>query len=518
MIHIDHSLLPNATPSPPEPALPILASHLLELEEQQRKRFARHGRPERLSTGCRELDEVLGGDGTERGVVLGISASVEAREGRLLSLHLLASTLLPCLSLPSTSKSRPAKPKATIIDTAGSFPLALLASVLKSRLLEARSLSAQNAVQTGNHAVQEPKNTKSGAGIDGKDKEFVDEQVQQCLEMVAISRVFDIEGLWEVIGEVDHVESSLTSELDGKNGTEKAAFNVTDELPAAEQDIGPSTPEILDSEEDTSPPSDSPSSTSKEEGDNASEDEGIEIIIVDNMTHIINELFARKEKSDAHTLLTLLSSTLHTLSKTNNILTILHNTTNPSTTSTNTSYPPPNPRHNHNQPRPLQSRSIFSSATHKPALGQIFAQFPDVHLLVHALPRGRRDAEILYGGDATGDPFAEDDSRERAGGGERGGVRYTTVIEVLKDEAPSLHDDDDDEEGGGGGARKRFAYREQRWTAVDVRSDGMGLVCAFAEPQKGGGSGGGVKMNIEEGLSAGVGNVAKIWGFGGRRV
>ena len=33
MIHIDHSLLPNATPPAPEPALPILASHLLELEE-----------------------------------------------------------------------------------------------------------------------------------------------------------------------------------------------------------------------------------------------------------------------------------------------------------------------------------------------------------------------------------------------------------------------------------------------------------------------------------------------------
>ncbi|XMA09158.1 hypothetical protein WAI453_001949 [Rhynchosporium graminicola] len=82
MIHIDHSLLTNAPPSPPKPALPIIASYLLDLEEKQRKRFSGKGRPERLSAGCREVDEVLGG-GVERGVVLGISAGVEGKEARL---------------------------------------------------------------------------------------------------------------------------------------------------------------------------------------------------------------------------------------------------------------------------------------------------------------------------------------------------------------------------------------------------------------------------------------------------
>merc|ERR1711964_376880 len=321
------------------------------------------------------------------GGVLGISAPVEGREGRLLSLHLLASSLLPYLVQLSLGPSNSPKIKATIIDTTGSFPLALLASVLSTRLLEARSLSVQNAVKTGNHAVQEPAPRRDDVDIDG--------QVHQCLEMVAISRVFDVEGLWEVIGEVDHAVSSSSPGLDGEDGNGKADLNETDESEVQQQEIGNNTPEILDSEdseEDTTPPRDGPPPSPKDRGDTTEGDEGIEIIVVDNMTHLINELFARKEKSDAHNLLTLLSSTLYTLSKTNNILPILHNATNPITTS----YPQPNPRHNQpSTPHTLPIRSIFSSATQKPALGQILAQFPDIHLLLHPLPRGRGDAELL---------------------------------------------------------------------------------------------------------------------------
>lgn len=72
---------------PPQPAKPILASHLLDLEEQRRRRFTRDGGPERLSSGCAEIDSLLGGDGVERGIVLGISA--ESEDGRLVSLFLI---------------------------------------------------------------------------------------------------------------------------------------------------------------------------------------------------------------------------------------------------------------------------------------------------------------------------------------------------------------------------------------------------------------------------------------------
>ena len=73
----------------------------------------------------------------------------------------------------------------------------------------------------------------------------VDEEVQRCLEWVAISRVFDVEGLWEVLGDVGR----------DSEGAEGAAAGVHYE-------------------------------------------EGMEIIIIDNMTHLISELFARKEKSE----------------------------------------------------------------------------------------------------------------------------------------------------------------------------------------------------------------------------
>jgi len=86
MIELDHTALNSPDPPPPEPAKPILASQLLELEKKQRKRFTGKGRDERISTGCREIDGILGG-GCERGIVVGISA--EGGEGRLVSDFLL---------------------------------------------------------------------------------------------------------------------------------------------------------------------------------------------------------------------------------------------------------------------------------------------------------------------------------------------------------------------------------------------------------------------------------------------
>jgi RecA/RadA recombinase len=80
MTERDHTTLSHPEPPPPEPAKPILASQLLELEQKQRKRFTEQGQDERISAGCCEIDEILGG-GCERGIVVGISA--EGGEGRL---------------------------------------------------------------------------------------------------------------------------------------------------------------------------------------------------------------------------------------------------------------------------------------------------------------------------------------------------------------------------------------------------------------------------------------------------
>lgn len=90
MIELDHSTL-NAAP-PPEPAKPMTADLLLNLEIQQRRRFAGPNQEKlRVSTGCEILDELFdggdatGGRGMERGIVVGVSAEGREGEGILVS-------------------------------------------------------------------------------------------------------------------------------------------------------------------------------------------------------------------------------------------------------------------------------------------------------------------------------------------------------------------------------------------------------------------------------------------------
>ncbi|KAE8442349.1 hypothetical protein EG329_003420 [Mollisiaceae sp. DMI_Dod_QoI] len=443
MIELDHSALPQ---SEPEPALPILASHLLQLEEKQRARFTGHGRRARLSTDCEDINEMLGG-GIERGIVMGISG--EGAEGRLISLHLLASALVPQLSTSSShSKSSP-RTKATIIDTTGSFPLSLLAQILKSRITNSHALTSRNAVQTANHIVSPLDQPRE----DAVSTEKIEQEVQRCLEMVAISRVFDIEGLWEVLGEVGRDGPATSDPSSSIAGLAKDVTAVGQKTDGAVQS-SPDWPEISDSqEEDLSPIDDAESASKVPEMEKKEQDEGTEIIIIDNMTQIINELFSRKEK------------------------------------------------------------------------GTLFTQFPSLHIFHSPIPKTREDAEVLYGREADDAPL------------EPGMVGYCTVVEVLKDETANLGFGADvgvgkEGEGEGKGKGRRFGWREQRWCAVEVWDEdgvGVGLRGAFGMGMErrgirggggadGGGGDGSETLKGTTGTETGVGNVAKIYGFGGRRV
>jgi hypothetical protein len=115
-------------------------------------------------------------------------------------------------------------------------------------------------VTTGNYEV---------GGGQKVDNEEVDRGVERCLEMVAISRVFDLEGLWEVLGEVGR---------DSRAGDEAAT----------------SGPDIGESEVHAIPEA--------EHEEDCPHDEGTELVIIDNMGHIINELFSRKEKGEGTSL------------------------------------------------------------------------------------------------------------------------------------------------------------------------------------------------------------------------
>ncbi len=115
------------------------------------------------------------------------------------------------------------------------------------------------------------------------------------------------------------------------------------------------------------------------------------------------------------------------------------------------------------------------------------------------MPRRREDAEKLYGRDEE-ILIADEDE---------GVVGYCTVVEVLKDECPILGSDRVVE-------GRKFGWREQRWTAVVTDGGGIRLIGAFQEI--GGMRGLGLERDVNRGLSGGVGNVAKMYGFGGRRV
>lgn len=337
--------------------------------------------------------------------------------------------------------------------------------------------------------------------------------------MVAISRVFDVEGLWEVLGEVGHEQILLSNEK-GNPVFEGSS------PPWATQNLSPEKPpQVLDSEDDEEVEI-SPIKAPRKEKATENEDEGMEMVIVDNMTQIINELFGRREKNEAHALLASLSRTIHTLSHSQNTLTILHNTTT-SSPYTNT----------YAQSKHTLStmKSVFEANPVKPSLGVIFSQFVELHVLISKIPKGKRDAEILYGQD--------DDIQDNVG------ISFCYVAEILKDETTnptlplSLNLSTTTSP-----SRKRlhsFGAREQKWTALDlildpVTGEATGLKNSFMEKgnmrgmgleRRGIDRGFGTNIRRGEGIGIGivggadtsstgpvVGNVAKIHGFGGRRV
>jgi len=197
----------------------------------------------------------------------------------------LATILISHLNPTSKSSKKP-KTCATIIDTTGSFPLSVLAQILRSRILESRLASSRRDNQSGNYEVTNP----------ASEEPDVSGEVQICLEMVALSRVFDIEGLWEVIGEVGRDSKSNSSTV----------VEVPRKVSAAHEDRAPEDPspenviEIIDSEEEVSSSDEASiqATSGQHKQDIQDVDDGIEVVIIDDITRIINLLFAQREKSE----------------------------------------------------------------------------------------------------------------------------------------------------------------------------------------------------------------------------
>lgn len=444
----------------------------------------------RLRTGVGDIDDYLLFGGVQRGCVVGVSSGyvVSGREGgrgyasggdaegdtgRLSTLHVLARTLL----------ERP-HAQASVIDATGSFPLVLLAGVVRW------------CVERG-----------VGVGTAGGGGGGVEERVNGVLERVGITRVFDVEGLWEVLGEVGGGNRGAEGggeakgvEMDEKGGT--AEDRGLDEEGGMHdgppEEVLPSagTPEIMDSEEDDDddddldtnrPAKPEPQPPTKEPSLNTRSHKAsalaipsrthliTEIVVVDNLTTLITTLFAHTSPPAAHALLAQLALTLTTLTHSSSLTVFLLNTLVKKSTKAKNANP---------ERRRQRQHSVFAAMTATPSLGMVFDNFVDLHLMCHSLPARAGDAEGVYGverrDNEDGDGGSGEDAgtgaegkgdRQRERGGEVGDIRFANVVEVLKDECPQLErwEGVSCEERPG-----RVVNREQRWATFRV-TQGVGL-------------------------------------------
>ncbi|KAF7908184.1 uncharacterized protein EAF01_003939 [Botrytis porri] len=461
MVGKDHTAQTEVS-NPPESAHPITADQLLDLEERQRTLFNEKANgPARIRTGCQEIDDYVlcaGKDnsdgGFERGIVVGLSAADgdESTGSRQISLNLIASVLLQHIDLldaiqkSQNESGNTSKPKVVIIDTTGSFNLPLLVKILRSRLLKRRSeMRSRNDITMN---LNDGRNTDESTEID------IQKEVNALLELVAISRVFDVEGLWEVLSELGR-----PNDQPGNNGGDQKIPNIIPSRTSkpVERETEPLhkiPDEICDSDEEdielTPPPPVKPTTSIP-----SSTPTTPEILIIDSMHYLISHLFTHSEKVSAHNLLSLLSRTLHTLTHTQNILTILHNTT----ISTKSNFTTQQPSRQPPPPPPLPTiHSIFSSTAQKPSLGRIFDDFLNLHIMISKLPKKREDAENLYCRDDTSH-FGNED------------VAYSFVFEVLRDECPVL--------GRDRKLGRKFGDREQRWGVFEMGDGGIESLEAF---------------------------------------
>lgn len=483
---------------------PVQASVLLEQLRRRHTDPTTGLRRGRLKAGFSDIDEYLLLGGIQRGSVVGMSSGSDGRPlsregklghaiagdvadgldaGRFITLHILAKELLEC---PFSH--------ASVIDSTGAFPLTLLEQVIRWHVEKESQLSRIQRLVSG---IEHTDDTEQS----------IDSKVNGILERVSITRVFDIEGLWEVVGEIRNGtgQSTVTDETNSVTATavkdsnnsysgldvvaqERGHGGQTDEKPTPRV-----TPEIMDSEQDDDEDDDDldthhfpeeagprPKVASGADENNrkisnnaaTSQHTGqpltTELVLVDNMTTLITNLFSRTEKKAAHRLLTQISRTLASLTLSSALTIFLLNTL--------VKHSPGKHSDNHDR-----QSSIFAAMTATPSLGVIFDSFVDLHLLCHSLPSSVEDGEKLYGADEE-----RDEEPTRTGNEEHSktksepdkirnpiskgnqDISYANVVEVLKDECPqperweSIGDD---------GRLKKLINREQRWAMFRITED-----------------------------------------------
>ncbi|KAK8099296.1 uncharacterized protein PG998_012537 [Apiospora kogelbergensis] len=164
------------------PLEPVSGSTLFDVEVARREQLHRRGT---LTTGCAEIDgQVLGGHGFERGSVVGISAE-HMDTGLLIGLQTVAHSLLANLGTEPHGHAQQPPLRAAVITT-------LIAPTILPHLRDVIRVQAR---------------LKLGGARSRSDE--VDAATRQCLGRISVSQVFDIEGLWEVLSELETAAAAV---------------------------------------------------------------------------------------------------------------------------------------------------------------------------------------------------------------------------------------------------------------------------------------------------------------------
>ncbi|KAH7157499.1 hypothetical protein B0J13DRAFT_520230 [Dactylonectria estremocensis] len=429
---------------------PISASVLADREARRRDAATALGS---CRTGCADLDDYVLLGGFERGSIVGLSAEDEEM-GVKLGLQTLVHSLCGEGSVTTGLVITP-KPASAILGG--------LRDAVRAELRHRGTAQPEFASRT-----------------------------RECLERVMLSCVFDLDGLWEVLADLDRPadcgmreESREGEGSEEDQGQEAEKGNqekmVVDEIGDSQED---EDDELADAQPQFQPQPEPKQQTQPQLQPQSRRQQKPEppplpdLIIITHFSALLTSLFTHREKSAAHAALQLLGSHLRVLTRNlaSSPLVLLLNSTSSAADKTKVKTP--------TAPLDATLRSIFNppptpgyvphagpgpGRRSKPSFGLVFAQLLDLHLLCTRIPRNRGDAEAaataLHGHGAGVDGAAAAPLAAAAA------VDSVWLTEVLLDDLGVWE--------GRKGARRD---REQRWTAVDV--EGARIRDAFLERER----------------------------------
>ncbi|KAF2101237.1 P-loop containing nucleoside triphosphate hydrolase protein [Rhizodiscina lignyota] len=440
---------PDAVLATAHPAQPMLASTLLDIANTERRTRDKNRR--RIDTGCHLINEALGG-GFDYGRVNVVSGDGAVGKSTL-SLQAVVSHIL---SSPSA--------QAAIIDTNGTFDVLRLHQAVLSCLKSRKTLGTS---------------ATSHENADGRSSELNVEE-EAILDRVKIMRVFDLVGLAESVGEIresfERRKQRAIAITEDESGPKNIA-NGNQDLPQKGA-VAQKKLEIADSEDEdedmlftsTEPQEtvgldaqdtrcDKPQEQSKSQTSGHEEQMSVNdletapskigMIVIDNITQVLNPIM-KANFVQAHAVMTPFLRHLTHLTRYHDICTILINkayparrggnviTTAVGITETLPYSSPYDPAFNEPGPNTeVEPVSIFASNTSKPALGMTFAAYADLHILMSRVPKGKKDAQAVYG--------------RKNGAGNAPAADFVSVVEVLSD---------------------RFDGRVGRWAPFRISPDG----------------------------------------------